>query len=117
MISTKSFRPAQIAAALVLAGLGAVATASFAQSTGTPGAPASSASPSGNMIVPPGKAETPDSAFRKLDPNTKGYVNREDTRQLSGFDAAFQRADADKDGKLSPSEFDQAWAMYSGSAK
>jgi hypothetical protein len=117
MISTKSFRPAPLTAALLLAGLGAVATASFAQSAGTPGTPASSASPSGNMIVPPGKTETPDSAFRKLDPNTKGYVNREDTTQLPGFNTAFQRADADKDGKLSPSEFNQAWAIYSGSAK
>jgi hypothetical protein len=114
MNSITSFRPAQLTAALLFAGLGVVATAGFAQS---PGTPAPSASPSANMIVPPSKTETPDSAFRKLDPNTKGYVSKNDAAQLPGFDAAFQRADADKDGKLSPSEFNQAWAIYSGNAK
>ena len=114
MISTTSFRPAQLTAALLLAGLGAVATMSFAQS---PASAPSAASPSGNMIVPPSKAETPDSAFRKLDPNTKGYVSKDDAAQLPGFDTAFQRADADKDGRLTPSEFNQAWAIYSGNAK
>ena len=114
MISITSFRPAQLTAVLLLAGIGAVATTGFAQ---TPGTPAPSAKPSTNMVVPPGKSETPDSAFRKLDPSTKGYVSKDDAAQLPGFDAAFQRADADKDGKLSQSEFNQAWAIYSGNAK
>jgi Ca2+-binding EF-hand superfamily protein len=114
MISITSFRPAQLTAALLLAGFGAVAATGFAQS---PGTPAPSAKPSTSMVVPPSKTETPDSAFRKLDPSTKGYVSKDDAAQLPGFDAAFQRADADKDGKLSPSEFNQAWAIYSGGAK
>jgi len=94
--------------------LGAVTTASLAQSTGTTASPAS---PSATMSVPPSKTETPDSAFKKMDPNAKGYVSKEDTAQLQGFDTAFQRADANKDGKLSQSEFNQAWAIYSGNAK
>jgi len=56
-------------------------------------------------------------AFKKLDPSAKGYVSKEDAAQLQGFDTAFQRADANKDGKLTPSEFNQAWAIYSGSMK
>jgi hypothetical protein len=114
MISMTSFRPAQLTAALLFAGLAAVATTSVAQS---PAPAASATTPSAAMIVPPSKTETPDSAFKKLDPNTKGYVSKEDAAQVQGFDAAFQRADANKDGKLSPSEFNQAWAIYSGTAK
>ena len=69
------------------------------------------------MAVPPGKTETPDAAFKKLDPSAKGFVTRDDAAQLQGFDTAFQRADANNDGKLTPSEFNQAWAIYSGSMK
>jgi hypothetical protein len=65
----------------------------------------------------PSKTESPTSAFKKLDPAAKGYVSKDDVAQLPGFDTAFQRADADKDGKLSPTEFNQAWAIYSGSTK
>ena len=111
MISKTSFHPAKLTAALLFAGLGAVTTASFAQSTMAP------TNPSATVSVPPGKTETPDSAFKKLDPNAKGYITRDDAAQLPGFDPAFQRADANKDGKLTPSEFNQAWAIYSGNAK
>jgi EF hand len=120
MKSIASFRPRGLHAALLVAALGgALATASFAQSPAMPATPASPATASqpASKIVPPIKSETPDSAFKKLDPGTKGYVSKEDAAQVPGFDAAFQRADANGDGKLSPSEFNQAWSIYSGTTK
>jgi hypothetical protein len=62
----------------------------------------------------PSKAELPDAAFKKLDAGGKGYVSKEDVRELSGFDKSFELADANKDGKLSPAEFRKAWANYTG---
>ena len=62
----------------------------------------------------PNRAETADSAFKKLDPAGKGYVAREDAKQLSGFDAAFQQNDANHDGRLSADEFRKAWMSYTG---
>jgi hypothetical protein len=64
--------------------------------------------------IVPSKAEMPDSAFRKLDPTGKGYVSKDDIKQLDGFDKAFEQADANQDGKLNEGEFDQAWASYTG---
>jgi hypothetical protein len=46
----------------------------------------------------PSKSETAVSAFAKLE----------------GFDKAFDQADKNKDGKLTQSEFEVAWGMYSG---
>lgn len=117
MKSRTSFRTALLAATV-----GVFATAGFAQSPSQPAQPAQSpamtpANQSTPKVVPPNKAEAPDSAFKKLDPGARGYVSKDDVAQLPGFDAAFQRADADKDGKLSPSEFNQAWSIYSGIAK
>ena len=110
-----------IRAALLAATVGVFATAGFAQSPAQPAQPAQSPAmaPANQTtkIVPPNKAEAPDSAFKKLDPSARGYVSKEDAAQLPGFDTAFQRADADKDGKLSQSEFNQAWSIYSGNAK
>ena len=65
----------------------------------------------------PSKAETPDSAFHKLDANGHGYVTREDTRSLDNFDAAFQAGDTNGDGRLSPDEFQRAWSIYSGNPR
>jgi hypothetical protein len=62
----------------------------------------------------PSKAELPDAAFKKLDAEAKGYVSKEDVSELNGFEQAFQQADVNKDGKLSPAEFDKAWAYYTG---
>jgi hypothetical protein len=62
----------------------------------------------------PSKAELPDAAFKKLDAGGKGYVSKEDARELNGFDPAFQQADVNKDGKLSPAEFDKAWGYFTG---
>ena len=114
MKSIASFRPKGLPAALLIAAVGALATASFAQS---PAMPATPANQSPTKIVPPSKTEAPDSAFKKLDPGAKGFVSKDDAAQVPGFDAAFQRADANGDGKLTPSEFNQAWSIYSGATK
>jgi len=62
----------------------------------------------------PSKAEMADAAFKKLDPSGKGFVSKEDTKDLNGFDSAFQLADANHDGKLDATEFKKAWASYTG---
>jgi hypothetical protein len=62
----------------------------------------------------PSKAELPDAAFKKLDAGGKGYVSKQDVRELSGFNSSFELADVNKDGKLTPEEFKKAWANYTG---
>ncbi|HZQ62440.1 MAG TPA: hypothetical protein VFC24_13880 [Casimicrobiaceae bacterium] len=64
--------------------------------------------------VVPNKAELAISAFHKLDPDNKGYVTRQDVAQLAGFESAFAQADMNRDGRLNASEFNSAWAIYTG---
>ena len=87
----------------------------------TPGAPSGqTTNPSGTgsmssaKAIPPSKSETSDSAFKKLDASNKGYVTRDDAAGISGFDRAFQSADANHDGKLTSDEFKKAWASFTG---
>lgn len=65
-------------------------------------------------VMVPGKAETADSAFAKLDTGKKGYLTREDTNVLDDFDKAFGSADEDRDDRLTPKEFINAWSSYTG---
>jgi len=99
------------ARALLLAGLVALATVGFAQTAEMAADPTN---PAAAGIVPPSSLETSGSAFAKLDPDGKGYVGKDDTKQLPGFDVAFQRADVNNDSRLTPDEFNQAWAIYQG---
>lgn len=62
----------------------------------------------------PGKMETADSAFAKLDIGKKGYITKEDTDVLDGFEDSFAAADINNDKKLTPDEFIQGWENYSG---
>lgn len=62
----------------------------------------------------PGKMETADSAFAKLDANKKGYLTAEDTKVLEDFDGQFKAADGDGNNKLTPAEFIQGWEKYTG---
>ena len=62
--------------------------------------------------IPPSRSELPDSAFKKLDGAHKGYVTRDDTKELEGFDPVFQQNDGKHDGKLTPDEFKRAWSTY-----
>ena len=64
--------------------------------------------------IPPSRSELPDAAFKKLDVSGKGYVTRDDTHELEGFDAVFDRNDRNHDGRLDADEFKRAWAMYAG---
>jgi len=67
-----------------------------------------------NGAITPNRAELPDSAFSKLDTGSKGYLTRDDTRSLGGFD--FNAHDLNHDGRLTADEFSQAWQRYSGNA-
>lgn len=85
-------------------------------------APASPARPAADPLAPPGivkpvipnKSEMAESAFKKLDAASKGYVTKEDTSGLEGFDRAFRSVDTGHSGKLDLQQFKKAWAEYSG---
>ena len=130
----------QVALAAALVGSALAAGTAFAQGTyGAPAGqqPATTATPPATTAAPPAtttapastsmdkgatsgtamtpsKSEMASSAFSKLDASKRGYVTKADVAQLQGFDAAFQQADANNDGKLTKEEFDKAWAIYSG---
>lgn len=76
--------------------------------------PGYSSAPTQMAATTPSKSETAPSAFEKLDASHSGFVTREQTAQLDGFDKAFTQADKNKDGKLSQDEFNVAWAIYTG---
>jgi Ca2+-binding EF-hand superfamily protein len=97
------------AAAVCLAGTG------FAQTSQDPvSRPSATGAAADTKPMTPSKAETADSAFKKLDPAGRGYVSRQDVQQLSGFDPVFVQNDANRDGRLSSGEFQKAWTLYSG---
>jgi hypothetical protein len=95
----------------------ACSAVALAQGSSTGTAPASAngtvAQPMPHGIVP-NKSELAISAFRKLDADNKGYVTRADVAQLAGFESAFAQADQNRDGRLNASEFNSAWAIYTG---
>jgi len=45
----------------------------------------------------------------------RGYLETEDVSKLEGFN--FKNADKNGDGKLDATEFNAAWATYSGASK
>lgn len=49
--------------------------------------------------------------FRKLDVNRDGYLGRDETRGMRGFDKAFDEADDNRDGRLDATEFVKAQAI------
>jgi Ca2+-binding EF-hand superfamily protein len=101
-----------LAAALALGALG-LAGLGFAQSTSSVNS-SGTGSTSSAKAIPPSKAETADSAFKKLDAADKGYVTRDDAKSVEGFDRTFQSADANHDGKLTGDEFKKAWTTFTG---
>lgn len=105
------------ALAATVAGCLAMAGLAFAQSQYT--TPAQSQTPNASTpkqmpAMTPNKSETASSAFEKLDAAHAGYVTREQTAKLDGFEEAFTQADKKKDGKLDRDEFKAAWAIYTG---
>jgi hypothetical protein len=108
--------------ALALAGAVGVAGTAFAQQPYTsPTSPSSATSPSKSADTAagmsskagmPSKTDTSDAAWQKL--GSKGYVSKDDVKDLSGF--SFESADANSDGRLSQDEFRKAWSTYSGAS-
>ena len=109
-MNASSLKALSILAALTASGFGSVASAADvgSQPLTAPGAM------SDMKPIPPSRSELPDAAFKKLDVAGKGYVTRDDAQQLDGFNAAFNRADVNHDGRLDQDEFKRAWAMYAG---
>lgn len=50
--------------------------------------------------------------FSKTDTNRDGYLSREESRKITGFDKAFKEADDNRDGKLDAAEYAKAQAIH-----
>jgi hyperosmotically inducible periplasmic protein len=50
--------------------------------------------------------------FGTLDTNRDGFLSRDETRKITGFDKAFKEADDNRDGKLDAAEFTKAQAIH-----
>ncbi len=85
-------RQVPIKAAFVLAGI----------ALATPAAMAAEVSPT--MSV--------DAKFRALDANQDGFVTKSEMKRYRQYDKAFDEADLNHDGKLSPDEFVKAESVY-----
>jgi len=86
---------------------------------GTPGAgqPGTSPLPSTTpreIIKPAQMSElmSADAVFNELDLSRRGYVTRQETKDLIGFDEAFRAVDTKGSGKLTRAQFRTAWALY-----
>jgi len=77
-----------------------------------PKAPPPEAKKEKEKPVLPGKYELADSAFKKLDPTKKGYVEKGDIKGLEGFDVIFDEVDSKHTGMLDHSQFVIAWKQY-----
>jgi EF hand len=101
------------------AGCIALAGTAFAQmQPATPAKQVTPSNPAASTQMQPGtpkKSEPASLAFKQLDVSHRGYVTKQETAALQGFDKAFNHADKNKDGKLSPAEFKVAWAAYATS--
>ncbi len=63
-------------------------------------------------VVAADEAKQPDSgaAFKQLDADKDGFVNKAEAERMKGLVAVFDTADENKDGKLDVAEFSKATA-------
>jgi hyperosmotically inducible periplasmic protein len=54
----------------------------------------------------------PSDKFRGLDRNSDGFLSKEEVSQIQGYEGAFDEADDNRDGRLSPDEFIKSEAIY-----
>ena len=50
--------------------------------------------------------------FSTLDTNRDGFLSRDESRKIGGFDKAFKEADDNRDGKLDAAEFTKAQSIH-----
>lgn len=62
--------------------------------------------------VAPKNLESAESVFRALDINKRGYVTRDETKDLLGFEDAFRAVDKRNSGRLTLEQFRKAWSIY-----
>lgn len=58
-----------------------------------------------------------DAVFNELDLSRRGYVTRQETKDLIGFGEAFRAVDTKGSGKLTRAQFRTAWALYKAANK
>ncbi|MFZ5511077.1 MAG: BON domain-containing protein [Pseudomonadota bacterium] len=66
------------------------------------------------LAAPPAGLEAlrGDALFQRLDANRNGRISRGEATRVKGFAAAFEAADDNRDGQLTPDEFIKARAIY-----
>ncbi len=113
-----------VALAGALAAGGTLAQQSSSTSAGSPStatspspAPSTSAMKGSDSMATskaalPSRTDSASAAWQKI--GSKGYVGKDDVRDLSGF--SFDSADTNHDGRLSQDEFNKAWSSYSGAS-
>lgn len=62
--------------------------------------------------VPLKELKNADAVFNELDLAGRGYVTRQDTKELIGFGEAFRAVDSKGSGRLTREQFRKAWALY-----
>lgn len=67
--------------------------------------------------VLPSELNNADAVFNELDLARRGYVTRQDTKDLIGFGEAFRAVDTKGSGKLTRTQFRKAWALYKAGSK
>lgn len=101
-------------AAALLAALNLNGALGQTQQGGMPGAGKTGPSPLPEIVKPvlPSDLKSADAVFDELDAGGRGYVTREDTKDLLGFGEAFRAVDRQGSGKLTRAQFRKAWALY-----
>jgi len=110
--------------AVLLATLGLYGAHGGAQPDGVPGAGNPTVSPLPPTTPPeimkpvqPSELKSADAVFNELDVSQRGYVTRQETKDLVGFGNAFRAVDTQGSGKLTRAQFRKAWELYQQAVK